>query len=102
MIVTCVHVHVLPEHINDFIEASLLNHEASVRESDNLRFDILRSVEDPSHFLLYEAYESEEAAAAHKNTLHYIRWRETVAPWMASPRRGVPNTVVAPKDRNEW
>ena len=102
MIVTCVHVHVLPEHINDFIEASLLNHEASVREPGNLRFDVLRSVEDPSHFLLYEVYESEEAAAAHKNTLHYIRWRETVAPWMASPRRGVPYTVVAPKDRNEW
>jgi autoinducer 2-degrading protein len=54
----------------------------------SLRFDVLQSAEDPAYFILYEAYESAEAAAAHKTTPHYLRWKEVVAPWMAEPRRG--------------
>ena len=96
MIVTCVHVYVKPEHIEDFIQASRRNHEHSVRESGNLRFDVLRSSEDPTHFLLYEAYENAEAAAAHKQTDHYQTWRDTVASWMARPRQGVPYMGIAP------
>jgi len=25
-----------------------------------------------------------------------LKWRDTVAPWMAAPRRGVPYKVIAP------
>ena len=28
-------------------------------------------------------------AAAHKQTSHYLEWRETVADWMAEPRQGI-------------
>ncbi|HHH45787.1 MAG TPA: antibiotic biosynthesis monooxygenase [Thiotrichales bacterium] len=62
---------------------------ASVREPGNLRFDVLQSEEDPARFVLYEVYVDEAAAAAHKETDHYLRWREKVADWMAEPRRGV-------------
>lgn len=89
MQVTIVHVHVLAEHVPGFIEATRANHEASVREPGNLRFDVLQRPDDPTRFVLYEAYESAGAAAAHKQTDHYLRWRETVADWMASPREGI-------------
>jgi autoinducer 2-degrading protein len=89
MHVTLVHVHVDLAHIDDFIAATKLNHEASIQEPGNRRFDVLQSPENPSHFILYEAYVSAEAAAAHKETAHYLTWRDTVAPWMAEPRQGV-------------
>lgn len=89
MHVTLVHVHVKPEHIDDFIAASKLNHEASIKEPGNRRFDVLQSPEDPGYFVLYEAYVSAEDAAAHKQTAHYLAWRETVADWMAEARQGI-------------
>ncbi|MEN8214499.1 MAG: antibiotic biosynthesis monooxygenase [Pseudomonadota bacterium] len=97
MQVTLVHVHVKPEHIDDFIEASRLNHEASVQERGNRRFDILQSADDPGKFILYEAYASAAEAARHKETAHYLKWRETVADWMASPREGIPYNGLHPE-----
>jgi autoinducer 2-degrading protein len=52
--------------------------------------------------MLYEAYESEEASAAHKNTAHYLKWRDKVANWMAEPRKGIKYNIVAPIDKSEW
>ena len=89
MQVTIVHVSVEPQHIDDFIEASRLNHEASIQEPGNRRFDVLQSADNPTQFVLYEAYESAAEAAKHKETEHYLQWRETVADWMAEPRHGV-------------
>ena len=89
MYVTIVYVHVKPEHVADFIEAIRANHEASVREPGNLRFDILQSVDDPTRFVAYEAYRDEASAKAHKETAHYQAWRDTVTDWMAEPRQGV-------------
>ncbi|AFG38424.1 antibiotic biosynthesis monooxygenase [Spirochaeta africana] len=96
MPVTIVHIRVQPEHIQDFIQATEKNHRESVQEPGNLRFDFLRSREDPQLFVLYEAYRSADDAAAHKQTPHYLEWRQTVAPMMAEPRRGVPYDLLAP------
>jgi autoinducer 2-degrading protein len=96
MHVTIVHVHVSSENVDDFVQATKPNHEGSVREPGNLRFDILQSAEDPTRFILYEAYVDESAAKAHKSTAHYQAWRDTVAPWMASPRRGVAHRGIFP------
>ena len=89
MIVTIVYVEVKSAFIQDFIRASTENHLQSVKEPGNLRFDVLQLGDNSSLFALYEAYESEEAAAAHKQTTHYLDWREKVTPWMAKPREGV-------------
>ena len=97
MQVTIVHVHVKQDHLTDFIEACRLNHEASIQEPGNTRFDVLQSSDDPTRFVLYEAYATAAAAAAHKQTAHYLTWRETVADWMAEPRQGVPYTGLFPK-----
>ena len=102
MIVTSVTVCVKKEHIHEFIEATAANHKGSVAEPGNMRFDILQCADDPCRFLLYEAYESIEASIAHKETPHYLTWKETVADWMAQPREGVPYTVICPKERNMW
>ncbi len=97
MYVTLVHVHVKPADIDSFIAACCANHEASVREPGNRRFDVLQNPEDAGHFILYEAYVSAEAAAAHKQTAHYAQWRDNVATMMAAPRRGVPMTGLFPR-----
>ncbi len=89
MYVTLVHVRVKPERVGEFIEACRANHEASTLEPGNRRFDVLQSADDPTRFILYEAYASKEASAAHKDTPHYKAWKETVADWMAEPRQGV-------------
>ena len=96
MIVTFVHVWVKEEHIKDFKHASIANHKKSIKEPGNLRFDVLQDDSDPSKFVLYEAYETEEASAAHKKTPHYLKWRETVVDWMAQPREGIKHTILAP------
>ena len=89
MYVTLVHVAVKEAHVAEFIKACKANHEDSVREPGNRRFDILQSKDDPRRFVLYEAYGSAQDAAAHKATPHYARWRDEVAGWMAEPRKGV-------------
>lgn len=86
MFVTLVHVHVKPEHIDAFLDATRANHEGSVREAGNIRWDVLRSVDDPTRFVLYEWYADEEAAKAHKETAHYFAWRDTVTEWLVEPR----------------
>ena len=96
MIVTCVYVHVKPEFADEFIKASELNHKEAIKEPGNIQFDFIRQADEPSRFMLYEAYETEEAAAAHKNTPHYLKWRDTVKDMMAEPRVGVKYNILQP------
>lgn len=96
MIVTIVHVYVKAEHVEEFILATKENHEGSVKEPGNLRFDILQDSSDRTKFVLYEAYRSEQDATAHKNTAHYLKWREEVAGWMAQPREGIKHQLLFP------
>jgi (4S)-4-hydroxy-5-phosphonooxypentane-2,3-dione isomerase len=98
MTATLVHVHVKPEFIKSFIDASRRNHENSITEAGNFRFDILQDISDPAKFVLYEVYESEEAAAAHKQTAHYLTWRHNVASWMAAPREGIKHSLLFPRE----
>ncbi len=96
MQVTLVHVRVVPDRVAEFIEATRANHEGSVAEPGNRRFDILQDPADPTRFVLYEAYATAEDAAAHKETAHYRAWRDAVAGWMAEPRRAEPLTGLFP------
>ncbi len=97
MHVTLVHVHVKAEHVEAFIEATHANHEGSIHEPGNARFDVLQSSDDPTRFVLYEAYYDAAAARAHKETAHYLEWRDAVTPWMAEPRQGVPYRGLFPE-----
>jgi len=93
---TLVHVHVKPDCVAAFIAACKTNHLASIEESGNRRFDVLQSPDDATRFILYEAYASADDAAAHKQTAHYLNWRDTVADMMAEPRVGMPYNGLYP------
>jgi autoinducer 2-degrading protein len=102
MHITFVHVKVKPEHRQQFIEASLDNARNSIQEPGAVRFDLLQQADDPDSFVLLEVYRDEAAAAAHKQTAHYARWRDTVAPWMAQPRQGVRYQAIFPAEPEKW
>ncbi|HYN38117.1 MAG TPA: antibiotic biosynthesis monooxygenase, partial [Rhodospirillales bacterium] len=89
MHVTFVYVRIKPACVDAFVAAMRANHENSVHEPGNRRFDVLQDPADPAHFCIYEAYATEADAKAHKDTAHYLTWRETVAEMMAEPRTGV-------------
>jgi autoinducer 2-degrading protein len=98
MYVTIVYIHVKPERVADFLESIQPNHEGAVKEPGNRRFDILQSADDPTRFVAYEAYTDEAAAKAHRETPHYLAWRDKVADWMAEPRQGVRYNGIYPKE----
>ena len=102
MIVTMVHIWVKDQFVDDFIRATIDNHENTVKEPGNIRFDFLSDANDQTKFVLYEVFASEEAVATHKTTAHYLRWRDTVADWMAQPRQGLRHTAISPKDTSLW
>jgi (4S)-4-hydroxy-5-phosphonooxypentane-2,3-dione isomerase len=101
MIVNCVYVHVKPDSVASFIEATSANHYESVKEPGNIRFDFIQQADDSCKFMLYEAYESEDDSAAHKTTPHYLKWRETVKDLMAEPRYGVKYIIIKPNERDK-
>ena len=100
MQIVLVHVYVKPEFVEDFKLASIENASNSVKEPGIARFDVIQQTDDPTRFTLVEVYRTVDAPAAHKETAHYLRWRDTVAEMMAEPRQGVKHTNVFPTDEN--
>ena len=98
MLVVHVHVHVKPERVEAFRQATLDNARHSVQEPGIARFDVVQQADDPTRFVLVEAYRSSEAIAAHKATAHYARWRDAVADLMAEPRTSAKYANVFPPD----
>jgi (4S)-4-hydroxy-5-phosphonooxypentane-2,3-dione isomerase len=97
MLIVHVHVHVKPEAVAEFRQATVENARASVLEPGIARFDVVEQQDDTTWFVLVEVYRTPEAAAAHKETAHYAKWRDTVAPMMAEPRQGVKFNAVFPE-----
>lgn len=89
MYVVAVTAYVKADRVAAFIEATLENARHTRQEVGNLRFDVLQCEDNPSRFLLVEAYRRREDFASHQQTPHYLRWKETVAEWMSQPRQGV-------------
>lgn len=89
MYVVAVTVYVKPEFVARFIEASLDNARNTRKEPGNVRWDFSQSEDDPTRFLLYEAYHTKDDFTKHQQTEHYLRWKSAVTDWMAQPRVGV-------------
>lgn len=98
MNIVFVHVHVKPEFVEAFKQASLENASSSVKEEGIARFDVVQQSDDPTRFVLVEVYKTAEAPAAHKETAHYLKWRDTVAEMMAEPRQGIKYSNIFPDD----
>jgi len=96
-----VHVSVKPEFVEAFKQASVENATNSVKEAGIARFDVIQQTDDPTKFILIEIYKTAQAPAAHKETAHYKRWRDTVMPMMAAPRQGIKYSYIFPKEPND-
>jgi (4S)-4-hydroxy-5-phosphonooxypentane-2,3-dione isomerase len=93
-----VHIHVKPDYIDPFIEATLDNAVNSYEEAGVVRFDFFQQKDDPSHFTLVEIYYTPEDQQKHRESAHYLRWRDKVTDWMASQRYGVQYNNIYPTD----
>jgi quinol monooxygenase YgiN len=98
MLVVLVHVHVKPECVEAFRHASIANARSSILEPGIARFDVVQQADDPTRFVLIEAYRTLEATALHKETAHYQTWRDAVADMMAEPRTSAKYTNLFPED----
>jgi quinol monooxygenase YgiN len=96
MLIVHVHVRVKPESVADFRQATIENARSSVQEPGIARFDVVQQQDDATRFVLIEVYRTPEAQAAHKETAHYAKWRDAVAPMMAEPRQSVKYNAVFP------
>lgn len=94
MLVVNVDIRVKPGMRDAFVQETKANVEQSRREAGIASFDLLVDPADEHHFLLVEAYRTEQGPAAHKQTPHYAQWRDAVEPMMAVPRSSTKwNTV---------
>jgi (4S)-4-hydroxy-5-phosphonooxypentane-2,3-dione isomerase len=98
MLVVLVHCHIKPEHIDAFHAASLENARNSVQEAGIVRFDVIQQEDDPTRFVLVEIYRTAEDPAKHKETQHYLTWRDTVTDMFVEPRVGVKYHNLFPDD----
>ena len=98
MLIVLVNIQVKAEDVEAFKTATLANAEASRKEAGIARFDLLQQNDDATRFVLVEAYRNDAAPAAHKETAHYKKWRETVEGMMAEPRQSVKFVNLSPSD----
>jgi (4S)-4-hydroxy-5-phosphonooxypentane-2,3-dione isomerase len=96
MFIVHVHVHVRPESVADFADATAENARNSVHEAGIARFDVVQQSDDPRRFVLVEVYRTADDPALHKQTAHYQKWRDAVEPMMAEPRRSVKYSNIFP------
>jgi (4S)-4-hydroxy-5-phosphonooxypentane-2,3-dione isomerase len=99
MLVVHVHVHVKPESVEAFRQATIANAKESVKEPGIARFDVVQEADDPTRFVLIEVYRTADAPAHHKETAHYRAWRDAVAEMMAEPRKSIKYSNVFPADK---
>lgn len=98
MLIVHVHVQVKPEHVEAFKQATIENAAHSVKEPGIARFDVLQQEDDPTRFILSEAYRSVEATIQHKETAHYAAWAGKVTPMLVEPRTRTRYTSIFPAD----
>lgn len=101
MFIAHVFVHVKEDQVEAFKAATIENAQNSVQEPGIARFDVIQEQDDPTRFVLVEVYRTAEDPARHKDTAHYLKWRDTVADMMAEPRSAIKYGNVYPGE-NGW
>jgi (4S)-4-hydroxy-5-phosphonooxypentane-2,3-dione isomerase len=96
MHILIVHASIKAEFIDAFKQATVINAENSAKEPGVARFDFLQQRDDPSKFVLYEAYRDAGAPAKHKQTAHYNAWVEQVSHMFEEPRTRAFYTNIFP------
>lgn len=101
MHIVLVQVSVKPEHLDAFIAATKENAKNSILEAGVVRFDFIQQAEDPTKFVLVEVYKASDDQLAHRESNHYLTWKDAVTDMMAEPRVGVRYKNILPEDK-DW
>ncbi|MEP6987638.1 MAG: antibiotic biosynthesis monooxygenase [Chloroflexota bacterium] len=98
MLISVVHIHVKSDVLVAFIEATNENALYSRLETGVARFDFLQQIDDPTRFTLVEVFRNEEAPAKHRETAHFLKWRDAVTDMMVEPRTNARHINISPDD----
>lgn len=98
LFVSLVFIHVKPECLDAFKQATIMNASNSLNEAGVVRFDLVQQRDNPNRFVLWEVYRQPGDLDAHKQTAHYLTWRQTVESMMAEPRQSAQYNTVFPDD----
>ncbi|MEV5006641.1 putative quinol monooxygenase [Streptomyces sp. NPDC055692] len=88
---------VRPEYADQWPQIAAEFTAATRAEPGCLWFDWSRSVEDPTEYVLVEAFRDDEAGAAHVQSEHFRAAQRTLPPHLAETPRIV-NTTLAQDD----
>ena len=98
MLIVHIHVWVKTEFVEAFKQATIENARKSLQEPGFARFDVMQRSDDPTRFVLVEAYRSSDAPARHKETAHYAVWRDTCEKMLVEPRTRAIYSNIYPAD----
>lgn len=79
LFVSAVDLDIAPAETEKFLAALKENGAASVKEPGCQRFDIMVLASNPNHIFIYEVYDNEAAAQAHRTTDHFKKYAATTA-----------------------
>jgi quinol monooxygenase YgiN len=98
MIFIVVKFKVRPEYRDDWLERVAPFTAATRAEPGNLWFEWSQSVDDPSQFVLLEAFEDGEAGAAHVGSAHFKQATEQLGEMLTE----IPDIVNFEVPGSEW
>ncbi len=88
MLAVVVTIEAVPGKADQLIEALEGNAVGSRKESDCLKWEWSRHVDDPDKFAIYELYTSRDAFLEHKASAHFAEWVEASKDCIASKVAG--------------
>jgi quinol monooxygenase YgiN len=89
---------VLPEHADQWPQITEEFTRATRSEPGCLWFDWSRSLDDPSEYVLVEAFRDDEAGAAHVQSDHFRAAQEKLPRYLAATPKIVNTTI----DQDDW
>ncbi len=100
MFIVHVFIRVKADKVEAFKAATIENARNSLKEPGIARFDVVQQMDDTTRFVLVEVYRTPDEPAKHKQTAHYLRWRDAVEDMMAEPRRSIKYTNIYPDEKD--
>ena len=89
---------VRPEHADRWAAITAEFTQATRAEGGNLWFDWSRSLDDPTEYVLVEAFRDADAGAAHVQSEHFRTATQTLVQYLVETPRIVSQTV----DQDDW
>lgn len=98
MIFITARFRVRPEHADQWPEITAEFTRATRAEPGCLWFDWSRSLDDPTEYVLVEAFRDDEAGGAHVQSDHFREARRTLPPHLAE----TPRIINVNVPQNDW